>query len=85
MIKHELDASVSKSLDDLSPERIQIDTLRCEGPDFDGVDNRLMSLYLVKNGFTDAALFGPDGRVLQPQEALYKKNIVDTCWNGLPE
>ena len=63
-------------MDDLSPERIQIDTLRCEGPLFDGVDDRLMSLYLVRNGFTDAALFGPDGRVLQPQEALYKKNIV---------
>ncbi len=63
-------------MDDLSPERIQIDTIRCSGPDFAQVDNRLMSLYLVKNGFTDAALFGPDGQVLQPKEALYKKNVV---------
>ena len=63
-------------MDDLSPERIQIDTIRCSGPDFTQVDNRLMSLYLVKNGFTDAALFGPDGQVLQPKEALYKKHVV---------
>ena len=63
-------------MDDLSPDRVQIDTIRCGGPDFDQVDNRLLSLYLVKNGFTDAALFGPDGKVLQPKEALYKKNIV---------
>ena len=63
-------------MDDLSPERVQIDTIRCSGPDFALVDNRLMSLYLVKNGFTDAALFGPDGQVLQPKDALYKKNVV---------
>ena len=63
-------------MDDLSPERIQIDMVRFDGPDFADVDNRLMSLRLVRNGFTDAALFGADGRVLQPSEALYKKNIL---------
>lgn len=63
-------------MDDLSPERIEIDMIRFSGPDFAGVDNRLMSLYLVKNGFTNAALFGPDGNVLQPSEALYKRNIL---------
>jgi hypothetical protein len=40
------------------------------------VDNRLMSLLLVKYGFSDAALFGPDGKNQQPSEALYKKHIV---------
>lgn len=63
-------------MDDLSPERIQIDTVRCEGPEFAQIDNRLMSLYLVRNGFTDATLFDPSGRILQPKEALYKKNIL---------
>jgi hypothetical protein len=63
-------------MDDLSPERVQIDTIRFSGPDFTTVDNRLMSLHLVRNGFTDATLFDPQGRILQPQEALYKKNIV---------
>lgn len=63
-------------MDDLTPDRIQIDMIRFSGPDFAEVDNRLMSLHLVRNGFTDAALFGPDGQVLQPSEALYKKNIL---------
>ena len=63
-------------MDDLGPERIQIDMIRFAGSDFEQVDNRLMSLHLVKNGFTDAALFGPDGQVLQPSEALYKKHIL---------
>ncbi len=63
-------------MDDLSPERIEIDMIRFSGPDFMGVDNRLMSLHLVKNGFTNAALFGPDGGALQPSEAFYKKHIL---------
>lgn len=63
-------------MDDLSRDRIEIDMIRFSGPDFLHVDNRLMSLYLVKNGFTDAALFGADGGVLQPSEAFYKKNVL---------
>jgi hypothetical protein len=63
-------------LDDLSKDRIEIDMIRFEGPDFKEVDNRLMSLYLVKHGYTQAAVFGPDGKVMQPYDALAKKHIV---------
>lgn len=63
-------------MDDLSKDRIQIDMIRFEGPDFTKVDNRLMSLHLVKYGFSDAAVFGPDGKNQQPSEVLYKKHIV---------
>jgi hypothetical protein len=63
-------------LDDLSRDRIQIDMIRFEGPGFSKVDNRLMSLHLVKYGFSDAAVFGPDGKNLQPSEVLYKKHIM---------
>jgi hypothetical protein len=63
-------------MDDLSRDRIQIDMIRFEGPSFTKVDNRLMSLHLVKYGFSDAALFGPDGKNQQPSEVLHKKHIV---------
>ena len=63
-------------MDNLSKDRIQIDMIRFEGPGFDKVDNRLMSLHLVKYGFSDAAVFGPDGKNQQPSEVLYKKHIV---------
>ncbi|MFD1256154.1 TonB-dependent receptor [Mucilaginibacter terrae] len=63
-------------MDNLSKDSIQIDMIRFEGPRFTKVDNRLMSLHLVKYGFSDAALFGPDGKNLQPSEVLYKKHIV---------
>ncbi len=63
-------------MDDLSKDRIQIDMIRFEGPDFTKVDNRLMSLHLVKHGFSDAAVFGPDGKNQQPSDVLYKKHTV---------
>jgi hypothetical protein len=63
-------------MDDLSTDRIQIDMIRFEGPNFVKVDNRLMSLHLVKYGFSNAAVFGPDGKNLQPSEVLYKKHCV---------
>ena len=63
-------------MDDLSRDRIQIDMIHFSGPAFDSVDSRLMSLHLVKHGFSDIALFGPDGKNLQPTDTLYKKNIL---------
>ncbi|HRI80195.1 MAG TPA: TonB-dependent receptor, partial [Cyclobacteriaceae bacterium] len=63
-------------LDGLSTRRMEVDMFRISGPDFKHVDNRLMALKLVKNGLTKAAMFGPDGTVMQPSEVLYKKNVL---------
>ncbi|GAB4333462.1 MAG: TonB-dependent receptor [Flammeovirgaceae bacterium] len=63
-------------LDELGNHRIEIDYFKITGPDFKDVDNRLFSLKLVKNGLADATMFGPDGSVLQPADALYKKNVL---------
>ena len=66
-----------KSLyDNISKDAIEIDMINFSGPDFEQVDNRLMSLQLIKNGFTDAVIFGPEGNNLLPAEILYKKNIL---------
>jgi hypothetical protein len=63
-------------IDGVTTRRIEIDVFRITGPDFKTVDNRLMALKLVKNGLSKAAMFGPDGSVLQPSEYLYKKNVL---------
>ncbi len=63
-------------IDNLSRDSIEIDMCSLGGPDFEHVDNRLLSLQLVKNGLTHAAIFGPDGNVIQPSDLLYKKNIL---------
>ena len=62
--------------DHLDQDQIEIDTINFSGPVFENVDNRLMSLQLVKNGMTDAVMFGPDGNNVLPARVLYKKNIL---------
>ncbi len=63
-------------LDNLSTNRIEIDMVEFSGIEFRHVDNRLISLNLVQLGLSEAAMFGPNGVVIQPSEALYKKNIL---------
>lgn len=62
--------------DHLQKDQIEIDTINFTGPVFEQVDNRLMSLELVKNGMTDAVMFSPEGQNILPANALYKKNIL---------
>jgi hypothetical protein len=61
MFMSDADDILMSLLDGLSTRRIEIDLIRLSGPDFRHVDNRLMALKLVKNGFTKAAMFGPNG------------------------
>lgn len=63
-------------LDNIETGRVEIDMFRLSGPDFHHVDNRVMTLKLVKNGMTQAAMFDESGNVMQPSEALYKKNVL---------
>ena len=70
------DDLMNSLIDDLSAERIEVDMIKFSGPEFLGVDHRLMSLKLVQLGLSDAAMFSATGEVLQPSEALYKRPIL---------
>ena len=68
---------VLKSLyDHLDKDQIEIDTINFSGPRFKNVDNRLISLQLVKNGMTEAVMFAPNGKNVLPASVLYKKNVL---------
>jgi hypothetical protein len=62
--------------DHIDKDTLEIDMVNFSGPNFKDVDNRLMSLQLIKNDMTDAVMFGPDGNNLLPAAVLYKKNIL---------
>ena len=62
--------------DHIDKDAIEIDTINFSGPLFKNVDNRVMSMELVKNGMTEAVMFGPDGNNILPARVLYKKNIL---------
>ncbi|TBW28021.1 TonB-dependent receptor [Gramella sp. KN1008] len=62
--------------DHLDSDKIEIDSINFSGPVFEEVDNRLMSLHLVREGITEAVMFAQDGNNILPANALYKKNIL---------
>ncbi|NIZ91291.1 TonB-dependent receptor [Kineococcus rubinsiae] len=74
--RHEPDQVVASLLDKLSTGRIEIDVIQFRGIEFRHVDNRLMALQLVQLGLSGVAMFGPDGEVLQPSEALRKHAVL---------
>lgn len=63
-------------LDGLSIERIEVDMIRFSGAAFVGLDNRLLALELVERGLTNAAMFTPNGGIVDPAEILYKKCVL---------
>ena len=65
-----------QSLMDNLHDRVIIDMVRITGPDFKNLDNRWLSLMLVKHKLSDVAIFGPDGRNVHASEFLYKKNVL---------
>ena len=71
-----VDELMESLLDNLSIERVEIDMIHFSGPDFVGVDHRMTALKLVRLGLSEAAMFQPNGTVLQPSEALYKRAVV---------
>ncbi len=63
-------------MDSLDRSRVEVDMIRFSGPAFGSVDNRLMSLQLVEQQLTDAAMFTADGEVVQPSEVLHDRPVL---------
>lgn len=75
-INHDNIPEFVQSIIDGISGRVEIDMLRLVGPDFEDVDNRLLTFYLVKYGLTDVAIFGADKSSLHASEFLWKKDLI---------
>jgi hypothetical protein len=67
---------MSSLLDELTRKEIEVDMISLAGPCFEGMDPRLMSLQLVVQGLTNAAMFTADGEAVSPGEILYGKDVL---------
>jgi len=63
-------------LDNLDINRVEVDYIYVKGPDIQWVDNRLLNLMLVSHNMTPAIMFDQSGRVQQPGDMLYRKNVL---------
>ncbi len=67
---------IQSLVDHLGTSRMEVDMIKFTGPAFQHLDNRLMSLYLVQHGLTNAVMYSPNGDVLQPSDVLYRKAVL---------
>jgi hypothetical protein len=63
-------------MDGLDNSRIEINMVKMSGTQLEYVDNRLLSVQLVKNNMTGATVFDRNGDVCRPGDFLYKKNLL---------
>jgi hypothetical protein len=63
-------------MDNLSSDRLEITMIHTNGPHLDYIDNRLLSVQLVKNGMAQACMFDRYGNVFEPSDLVYKKNVL---------
>jgi hypothetical protein len=71
-------------LDELTRKQIEVDMIQFAGPCFAGLDSRLMSLQLVVQGLTNAAMFTAAGEAVSPGEILYGKQALVLRGNFRP-
>lgn len=72
------------SLIDGIKDRVEIDFVRLTGPDFTEVDNRLLTMYLVKHRLTEVAMFDKEGNSIHASEVMYKKGLMVVRGNFKP-
>ena len=70
------EALIGALMDGLTRDRMEVDMIKFSGQGFAAVDNRLMSLQLVQQRLTNAALFAPDGEVVEPAELLHGMPVL---------
>jgi uncharacterized protein YqgQ len=71
-------------LDGLTRDRIEIDLVLVDGPDYQQIDNRILNVKLVHKGFTSAVVFAPGKQVLLAAEHIYNKPILIERGNFRP-
>ncbi len=75
-LQHDPEAFIRSLMDHLDSTRIEVNFIRFGGPAFCDVDNRLMNLYLLNLGYTQAIMFDEKGEVALANDLLYKKDVL---------
>lgn len=73
-----------KSLIDGIKDRVKVDMIRVNGEAFSHIDNRLLSLYLIKHGLSEVCMLSEDGNPIHASEFLYKRDLMVVRGNFRP-
>lgn len=63
-------------LEGLKSGQVMIDMIKVSGPGLSHFNNHLLNLQLVKKGYAEAVLFGPDREILNISDEVYGKSLM---------
>ncbi|WPU63255.1 hypothetical protein [Peredibacter starrii] len=75
-LSHDPECFIRSLMDHLDTSRIEVNFIRFGGKVFKEIDNRLMNLQLLKEGYTHAIMFDEQGEVVLANDVLYKKDVL---------
>jgi hypothetical protein len=75
-LQNDPESFIRSLMDHLDTSRIEVNFIRFGGKVFKTVDNRLMNLQLLKEGYTHAIMFDENGEVVLSNDLLYKKDVL---------
>lgn len=75
-LTNNIDGFLISLLDNLSADRLEINMISVSGSVFAKIDNRLLSVKLVKLGLTQVSAFNRNGEVQQLGDMVYNKNVM---------
>lgn len=78
------DLRIAQLIDSISTKRVEVNYISFSGRDVQHVDNRLMSLELVKQSLTEAVVFGPSSEVIHIADELYRQPVLVQRGNYRP-
>lgn len=67
---------IAALIDGLNTRRVEVNMIMFNGPDLRHFDNRLMSLELVRQGLTEAVLFGPHAEIYHAADHLFRQPVL---------
>jgi hypothetical protein len=70
------DALIGALMEGLTRDRVEVDVIKFSGAAFTGLDARLMSLQLVHQRLTNAAIFTAESEAVEPAEVLHGKPVL---------
>jgi len=75
-IENNIESFLTSLLDDLKPGRIEVDVAYFRGSYYPNWTDPLVGIHLIEDGLSDAVIFSPEGKLVQPSSILRKRPVL---------
>ena len=75
-LSHDMGLFLDHLLDGITNKRLEVDYIELSGPSFQGIDHKLLTVSLLRQGLASAILFDVNQKPVPPTEFFHKRPIL---------